>query len=53
MTGGRRLPEIETTAVVVRAEIGRRVVIGARAVTEIGANSRLVAGVMFDQRGLT
>ena len=53
MTGGRRLLEIETTAVVVRTEIGRRVVIGARAVTEIGANSKLVADGMFDQRGLT
>ena len=53
MSGGERLPEIETTAGAARTEIGRRVVIGARVVTEIGVSSRLVADGRFDQRGLT
>ena len=53
MIGGKRLPEIETTAVVARTEIGRRVVIGARVATEIGVSSRRVADEKFDQKDLT
>ena len=53
MIGGKRLPEIETTAVVARTEIGRRVERGARVVTEIGVSRRRVADEKFDLRGLT
>ena len=52
MIGGKRLPEIETTAVVARIEIEHRVVRGARVVMEIGVSRRRVVGVKSGQRGL-